>query len=274
MENLEQSAQTAQKPKTQPNPWMIATLVLAGIIIGFAASQFIPFLQDKDGSDKTETASETGAAQQAYKEPQLTKEQIAALPDDDPFEGEADAPVTLVEFSDFECPYCSKFFRETLPQIKENYIKTGKVRLVYRDFPIEKHAGAIPAALSAECANNQEKFWEMHNMIFEKQIEWTGNPDTSKIFEGYAKNLGLDMTAYGECIKSPETLAEVRKDLLDGATMGINGTPGFFLNGRIISGAMPYEQVFKKILDAELEGKKWNFVYDLYGNVRDLKVES
>lgn len=90
--------------------------------------------------------------------------------DDDPALGDPNAPVTIIEFSDFECPFCRRFWQETLPQIKAEYIDTGKARFVYRDFPLSMHPGAFPAALAANCANQQGKFWEMHDKIFSEQI--------------------------------------------------------------------------------------------------------
>ncbi len=96
---------------------------------------------------------------------------VAVSVDDDPVLGKSDAPVTIIEFSDFQCPYCLRWWEETLPQIKQAYIDTGKVRLIYRDFPLAFHPGAEPAALAANCAHEQGKYWEMHDKIFEEQLK-------------------------------------------------------------------------------------------------------
>lgn len=249
------------------NFWMVSTFVLLGVIVGFAASQ-LPYLknvrqaavatiEDSDQAKPAETPeSETG--------PNLTGEQILSLPDDDPFFGQADAPITVVEFSDFQCPFCSKFFNTTFPQIEQNYIEKGKVRFVYRDFPLDFHEQSQMAAEAAQCANDQGKFREMHDAIFSGQQEWASNPDALNVFKNYAKETGLDSGDFNECMNEHKFVAEIRKDLIDGATVGVNGTPAFFINGRGVSGAMPFD-IFKSIFDAELEGKRWELQYDATG---------
>lgn len=159
--------------------------------------------------------------------------------DDDPVKGDKDAPVTIIEFSDFQCPFCSRFFEQTLPQIKTNYIDTGKVKFVYRDFPLDSiHPQARPAALASECADEQGKFWEMHDLLFQKQDEWvsTGTP----FFKKYAKDLGLDSSKFNTCLDSKKYDDEIQSDLNDGANAGVQGTPAFFVNGISLSGAQPY----------------------------------
>ena len=98
---------------------------------------------------------------------------MVELVDDDDFKGDEDAPVTIVEWSDFECPFCTRFYTETLGKLEEKYINTGKVKFVYRDFPLGFHANAQKAAEAAECAGEQGKYWEMHDKLFEKQAEWS-----------------------------------------------------------------------------------------------------
>ena len=251
------------------NPWMIATLVLAGVIMGFFASK-LPFLQGKEAQTSTATQQQNQPSAPATRT--LTEEQTEALPDDDPAFGDEDAPVTVVEFSDFQCPYCGKFFKLTLPLIEENYIKTGKVRFVYRDFPLDFHANALPAANAAQCANDQQKFKEMHDMIFENQQTWSESATAADAFKDYAKQIGLNMTQYNECVLTNKHALEIRKDLIDGSAVGVTGTPGFFVNGKELSGAMPYE-IFKPVLDAELEGKTWALQFDASGRLTGVKVD-
>lgn len=166
--------------------------------------------------------------------------------DDDPMEGDADAPVTIIEFSDFQCPFCGKFFKETLPQLRKDYIETGKAKLVFRDFPLDFHQFAQKAAEAAECAHEQGKFWEMHDMIFDHQDALAVDD-----LKGYAKQAGLDTTKFGDCLDSGKYESEVKKDLADGSNVGVSGTPAFFINGMALTGAQPYE-AFKQIIDAEL----------------------
>lgn len=174
--------------------------------------------------------------------------------DDDAFLGKKNAPVTMIEFSDFQCPFCRSLWRETLPQIKKEYIDTGKVKFVYRDFPLSFHSGATPAAEGAECARDQGKFWEMHDAIFEEQqkqgsgtIQFTAD-DVKK----WAANIGLNTTKFNQCLDSGKYKQEVEKDIADGSAAGVSGTPATFINGRLISGAYPFA-AFKVIIDEELK---------------------
>lgn len=183
-----------------------------------------------------------------------TKVNIAA--DDDPFLGNEKAEVTVIEFSDFECPFCRSFWRDTLPQLKKEYIDTGKIKFVYRDYPLSFHLGAVPAAEGAECARDQSKFWELHDKIFQEQdkqgqgtIQFT-KTDVVK----WAGQIGLNMTKFNQCLDSGEYKAEVEKDVADGTAVGVSGTPTTFINGRSLVGAQPYSS-FKAIIDEELSKK-------------------
>ena len=172
---------------------------------------------------------------------------MKALVDDDTVQGSANAPVTIVEFSDYQCPFCQRFYQQTLPQIEQNYIQTGKAKFVYRDFPLSSiHPFAQKAAEAAECAGEQGKYYEMHNKLFGEGV--TGGVDGYKQF---AKDIGLDTAKFNDCIDSGKMAAEVSKDQQDGVAVGIQGTPGFIINGEVISGAQPYER-FKAAIDAAL----------------------
>ena len=167
--------------------------------------------------------------------------------DDDPVKGEENAPITIVEFSDFQCPFCERFFKETLPQIEKEYIETGKVKLVYRDFPLrEIHSDAQKAAEAAECADEQGKFWEYHNMLFENQ-------EALKIadLKEYAVTLKLDTQEFNNCLDKSEKAEEVNADIQEGESYGVTGTPAFFINGILVSGARPFED-FQAIIEEEL----------------------
>ncbi len=179
--------------------------------------------------------------------------------DDDPLMGNPDASITIIEFSDFQCPFCAKFHEDTLPQLEENYISTGKVNFVYRDFPIQSiHPNAIPAALASECADDQGKFWEMHDMIFENQGTWQGLEilQSVSLFKQYAIELGLNDDEFDSCIDSGEHLEEIRGDLDDGRNYGVTGTPGFFVGNEEIGftkliGAQPFSS-FQKVIESQL----------------------
>jgi len=181
-----------------------------------------------------------------------TKVDVSA--DNDAFLGKQNAPVTIIEFSDYQCPFCRTFWRDSLPQIKKEYIDTGKVKFVYRDYPLSFHAGAKPAAIASECSREQSKFWEMHDKIFNEQdkrgqgtINFT-NDDLKK----WAAEIGLNSGKFNQCFDSGKYEVEVQKDFNDGSTAGVTGTPAFFINGRLVVGAQPYA-AFKAIIEEEFK---------------------
>ena len=183
--------------------------------------------------------------------------QISA--DNDPVLGSPNAPITIIEFSDFQCPFCARFSAQTLPLLSEQYIQTGTVKLVYRDFPIQNsHPNAVPAAVAAECANEQGHFKPMHDMLFANQAQWSGQ-DTSQavaLFNQYAGELQLDHEVFDTCLTTGKYVNEILMDLEDGRAYGVTGTPNFFIGnddiGYVeITGAQPFES-FKRILDAQI----------------------
>ena len=174
------------------------------------------------------------------------KVDMKALADDDAVKGDPKAPVTIIEFSDFECPFCGRFYSETLGKIDTQYIKTGKVKLIYRDFPLSFHAQAQKAAEAAECAGEQGKYWEMHDQLFGEGVQ--GGVAS---FKQFAQQIGLNTAKFNDCLDGGKMAAEIRKDFSDGQKAGIQGTPGFFVDGQLISGAQPFE-VFQQIIDAAL----------------------
>ncbi|MBT4651269.1 thioredoxin domain-containing protein [Candidatus Woesearchaeota archaeon] len=166
--------------------------------------------------------------------------------DDDAVKGNLNAPVTIIEFSDFECPFCGKYVETTYPEIVKNYIDTGNVNYVFRDFPLDFHPDAQKAAEAAECAGEQEKYWEMHDLLFANQELLSVND-----LKQYALDLSLDSEEFNSCLDSGEMAEEVQKDLQDGQAYGVTGTPAFFINGKLISGAQPYE-AFEQEIEAAL----------------------
>ncbi|MBI1969641.1 DsbA family protein [Candidatus Woesearchaeota archaeon] len=170
--------------------------------------------------------------------------------DDDPSRGDKSAPVTMIEFSDFQCPFCGRFWSQTLPQIEQEYIKTGKVKFVYRDFPLDAiHPNARPAAEAAECADEQGKFWEFHDKIFQNQQQLS-----VENYKKWAAELGLNAEKFNGCVDSKKYAEEVSKDLADATAAGGTGTPYFLINGKPLTGAQPFA-AFKAAIDAELAGK-------------------
>lgn len=167
--------------------------------------------------------------------------------------GDPDAPITIVEYTDYQCPFCTRHFEETLPGLKENFIDTGKVYYVVKDFPLTSiHPQAVKAGEAARCANEQDAYMEMHDALFERQSEWSGNASAADIFIGYAADFGLDTDAFTACLNSGVMATAVMQNMNEGASFGVTGTPAFFINGTLVSGALPYES-FEQGLNNLLE---------------------
>jgi len=161
-----------------------------------------------------------------------------------PFRGPANSPVTIVEFSDFECPFCKRA-HPTLMQLLEKY--AGKVRLVYHDFPLESiHPQARRAAEAARCANDQGKFWDYYDTLFTESPKLA--PDDLK---HYAAQVGIDVKKFDDCLSGGMHKTALQKDIDEGTRLGVSGTPAFFINGRPLTGAQPVE-AFARIIDEEL----------------------
>ena len=158
-----------------------------------------------------------------------------------------DCPITVVEYSEFECPFCAR----VMPDIKRLLTEyKGKIRWVVRDFPLSFHQRAKPAAIAAICAGEQGKFWHMYSKLFENQTK-LGDSD----FVTYAKAIGVYNDKYKKCVDSPaEALARIDRNMATGMKHGVSGTPAFFINGRRLSGALPYAQ-FKQVFESELSAK-------------------
>lgn len=205
-------------------------------------------------SDVAEIKNVLNAVLNRPKAPEKTTSRTTI--DNDPMLGSPSAPLTLVEFSDYQCPFCGRFFRDTYPIIKEVYIKTGKLRYVYRDFPLPSHKEAQKAHEAANCAGEQGKYWEMHDRIFGNQAQM----QVPHLRE-YAEALGVNMPAFTACLDSGKYAEEIKKDIEDGTRAGVQGTPTFVLGqtqatgqveGLIIRGAQPTDY-FKKEIDRLLE---------------------
>ena len=174
--------------------------------------------------------------------PPLTRVEVST--DGAPVKGPSTAPVTIVEFSDFHCPFCKRV-NSTLDQIAARY--GDRVRIVFRDYPIDQlHPGARKAHEAARCAHEQGKFWAYHDVLFDKAPR-AGADD----LKTYAKQVGLDLAAFDKCVGSGKHVAAVKKDIEEGAQLGVNGTPAFFINGRPLSGAQPLE-AFAQVIDDEI----------------------
>ena len=203
-----------------------------------------------DGSDKilgtTTGTTPTPAAPQPTQPPAPDSSKLPAVSSSDYVRGPENAKITLIEYSDFQCPFCLRH-TPTMEKILTEY--KGKVKLIYRHFPLTSiHPEAQKAAEASECAGDQGKFWEMHDKIFEANAASNMSVETWKKI---AKDLGLNTTKFNSCLDSGQFASKVNSEQIAGAEAGVEGTPATFVNGRLVSGAVPYEQ-FKSIIDSLL----------------------
>jgi protein-disulfide isomerase len=213
-------------------------LVLALIPLSCAAGLALGYLFWGRPNAAPETLAAADAAQ-----PGGVPQRFDVSVDDDPSTGPEDAPITIVEFSDFNCPYCRKFQGETFPALMATY--PNQIRFVYRDFPITS-AESFVAAQAANCAGRQGAYWDFHDALFSGQA-----PLGRETYDTYAAQLGLDVEALNTCIDEGGEAAEVEADARAAAALGVNGTPTFFINGIPLVGAQPLVN-FRSVIDGEL----------------------
>lgn len=256
----ENSKESIRVKKSTFNLLIIGLIVIVGIAAFFAGSYVSNFNQITDEELEEAIAKLELKVLQNQLPTKQPSQQVKISADNDPIIGNPDAPITIIEFSDFQCPFCARFHTQTLPLILEQYIVQGKVKLVFRDFPIQSiHPNALPASVAAECANEQGKFREMHDMLFDNQNQWNKQETTDALalFSNYAIEIQLNQEIFDSCLTNGKHIEEIRKDLDDGRDYGVSGTPGFFIGNEKIGfvelkGAQPFDS-FKKIIDAQLE---------------------
>jgi protein-disulfide isomerase len=168
--------------------------------------------------------------------------------------GSATAPVTMYEISDFECPYCAEFWRETLPTIEREYVATGRVKLVFVNMPLPMHPNAEPAAELAMCAARQHKFWQIHDLLFRHQDQWAGLAEPGPYFLALGDSVGANPAELQECLRTHAERALVQADFEGARRSGANSTPSFWIEGGLLVGAQPIE-VFRAALDSIIKTK-------------------
>lgn len=201
--------------------------------------------QQRETEVYMQLTQKAGVVEVYFTKPDAPVVNVTLLPDD-PSKGPKSAPVTIIEFTDFQCPYCKRS-QETLNQVTKTY--GDKVRIVEKQYPLPFHNRAKPAAEAALCAQEQGKFWEMHHKLFPSQTLESAD------FTRFATEIGLNVKKFETCVSTGKMSARVDKDADEGKRVGVRGTPHFFINGRVINGAQPFES-FKTIIDEELAKKK------------------
>lgn len=255
--------ETHEPAEQQPRPVVLPTqlwaiLLLVTFAIGLGSGYLIwarpqearaaAAEQKLAAAEEASAAQATAAAQGAQVDvPEQVKRYDVPM-DDDPIFGSETAEITIIEFSDYECPFCQRWHEEAWPQIKAKY--GDKVRLVFRDYPLDSiHPNAIPAAEAANCAGDQDRYWEFNELLFTG-----GKPLNSATYDEYAKQVGLDLKSFQQCVSDRTHQDEVAKDLAYANELGVRSTPTFFVNGLAVVGAQPFE-VFEQIIDMELAGQ-------------------
>jgi protein-disulfide isomerase len=161
--------------------------------------------------------------------------------------GSPDAPVEITEFADFQCPFCQTFATLQMPTIDERLIQTGRVRWRYRDFPLQQHPFARLAAHSAACADEQGKYWDQHQRIYEGQSEWSEARDAGPIFRNYAKAAGLDLGRYDACMKAGKYAGRIQASYNEGVQVGVSSTPTLLIGDRLYKGRFDSDAIIKMV---------------------------
>lgn len=231
-----------QKKNSPTNPFLIpGAIMVAGVLIALAVVY---------SSRMGAVPSQYGAVGGTGETPSEAVD-LKDIAGDDPSLGDPGAPITMVEFSDFQCPFCAQFFSTTEQEIIEKYVKTGKVKFVYRDFALSAiHDMAQKAAEAGECAHEQNQFWKYHDFVFGHQ------KDLSLVnLKRWAGEVGLDQARFNVCLDSGKYQKEVEEDFAYGRKAGVSGTPTSFINGKKVEGSRPFED-FKVVIEGILNGEK------------------
>ncbi len=238
--------------KLKTNQILVSLLIVAAFLVGVLITK-VQYLEKGQG---------TGSVIPTAQAPDQGNRPAAAVPPGTKVEvdkghlpslGNKNAKVVVVDFSDFECPFCKQYFDQTFGLIKKDYIDTGKIVYYYRHFPLGFHPAAKPAALASECASEQGKFWEYHDLVFKNQakISQKTADEVKQTLKGFAESLNLNASQFNNCLDSEKYKDNVDKDVTEGGTAGVSGTPTFFVNGVSLVGAQPYTS-FKTAIDQAL----------------------
>jgi len=220
---------------------LVALAFLAGILVGFVIWGRAPVTKQTTASNQPAIQTPAQAAAPEYVRYEIPAEGF-------PSAGPKDAPITVVEFSDFQCPFCKRFHDETFDALLTAY--PGKIRFIYRHLPLTSiHSEAFPSAEASMCADEQDAFWQFHDKLFENQDKLG-----IELYLRIASDLGLESAAFENCLNSLKYKNVVQTDLDFALNLGVNSTPTFFINGLVVVGAQPLE-VFKQVIDKELAGE-------------------
>ena len=251
---------TDQIINSKLTPVLVVLLIIGSFFLGSLTTK-VKMLEKGNVADVAQGVNNAQPAV-AAQPPQATKG-VASV-DDDPILGDKNAPVTIIEFSDYECPFCKRHFDDTFPQLVKNYVDTGKVKIVFRDFPLSFHDPmATKEAVAATCAREQggdKKYFKFHHEIFKRTTSNGNGLDDAKI-QTIANDLKLNISTFTTCLSNTAKADEVKKDIADGSAAGASGTPTFLIgkssgdgkiDGDLLVGAQPFA-AFKAVIDPLLK---------------------
>jgi len=243
-----------QLQKSPSELWKYISFLLMGLILGYVIGRFeLTTVTFKTTAEETQKQEDTTKPKEvATTKPTEPQGPVNVNIEGDKFLGQENAKVVFVDFSDFQCPFSKKFYTDIFPNLKKDYIDTGKIKYVYKDFPLNFHAQAFKAAMAAECAGEQNKYWEMHNKLYESQSEWSTSANPDETYLGYAKAISLDTTKFTSCVSSEKFKDEINGDRTDGVSATVKGTPTLFINGIATRGVPKNYDQFKTNIDSAL----------------------
>jgi len=232
-----------------PQPQVNRVRGAIALALAFACA---PSSTNRQGSESTTvTRAETAAvASRAPTDSNITRADLARI------QGSATAPVWVIEVSDFQCPYCKQWHDRTYPLLRDQLVKTGKVRLAYVNFPLSMHAHAFPAAEAAMCAGAQNKFWPMHDSLFATQTRWENLDAPAAAFDSLARSTGVDMKQWRDCVSSGKMRPLIEADHDRAARAGASATPSFMIGDKLLTGAQPLDALQQAIDSAMVKNRK------------------
>ena len=239
--------------------WLIVGLFILGILLGFAIGAL--GLSLKPATIKTQavvsisdTSQKLQIGEANYGSSVKILEEVngVKLKDAPTMGNTQEAKVIIIEFADYQCPYCKKYFDQSFKKIIDTYVKTGKVLYAFRDYPLESHPQSLIAAYAADCAYEQGKFWEMHDMLYQENDKWINNDNAKNIFYQFAEKIGLNLTQFKQCLDEERPLFKVQQDIKDGQQYKVAGTPTFFINNQKLMGAQDFQKTFVPLIEEEL----------------------
>lgn len=228
-------------------PLLVLLLIIGAYFLGVQTTK-VQYLEEREDTQTLGAVTDPNAPELSPT-PVFADVKVGTLP----ILGEENAKVTIVEFSDFQCPFCKRFADDAFAQIKKEYVDTGKVKIAFRHYPLPIHPNAPKAAEASECANEQDQFWTYHDLLFERQDAWSNltSTEAQNTFVTYAGELGIETGQFQSCLTSGKYAEKVQEDTDAAIAAGVSATPTAYINGQQVVGSLPFS-AFQTIIDEQL----------------------